>query len=296
MKSGFVSIIGRPNAGKSTLLNEILDRKIAITSDKPQTTRSRIMGILNEPGVQLVFVDTPGIHKPKHKLGAYMVQAARESIYDGDVIYYMVDASVPFGPGEEFILKALGKIDTPVFLLLNKTDKMEAQDVLQSIAAWQARYNFAEIFPLSALTGDNVRRLIDVTTEYLYDGPAYFSEEAVTDQSEKTVMSELIREKILRLTKEEVPHSVAVIIEDISRREDDGKLIVHALIYVERNSQKRIIIGKNGAMMKKIGVQSRHDIEELIGEEIVLNLWVKVKENWRDREALLKDLGLDGLE
>ncbi len=296
MKSGFVSIIGRPNAGKSTLLNEILDRKIAITSDKPQTTRNRIMGILNEPGVQLVFVDTPGIHKPKHKLGNYMVQAARESIYDGDVIYYMVDASVPFGPGEEFILKALEKVDTPVFLLLNKIDKMEAQDVLQSIVAWQARYDFAEIFPLSALTGDNVRRLINVTTGYLYDGPAYFSEDAITDQSEKTVMAELIREKILRLTKEEVPHSVAVLIEDISRREDDEKLIVHALIYVERSSQKRIIIGKNGVMMKKIGIQSRHDIEELIGEEIVLNLWVKVKENWRDRESLLKDLGLDGLE
>lgn len=296
MKSGFVSIIGRPNAGKSTLLNEILDRKIAITSDKPQTTRNRIMGILNEPGMQLVFVDTPGIHKPKHKLGNYMVQAARESIYDGDVIYYMVDASVPFGPGEEFILKALEKIDTPVFLLLNKTDKMDAEQVLRSIVAWQARYDFAEIFPLSALTGDNVKRLIAITTNYLYDGPAYFNDDAVTDQSEKTVMSELIREKILRLTKEEIPHSVAVLIEDMSRREDDDKLVVHALIYVERNSQKRIIIGKNGEMMKKIGIQSRHDIEDLLGEDIVLKLWVKVKENWRDRESMLKDLGLDGLE
>lgn len=295
MKTGFISLIGRPNAGKSTLLNEILDRKIAITSDKPQTTRNRIMGILTDSERQIIFVDTPGIHKPKHKLGSYMVQIARDSIFDGDVIFYVVDASVPFGAGEEFILETLKKVQTPIFLLLNKTDKLSSEDILKIILEWQSRGSFAEIFPLSALTGDNVERLLNVVSHYLHEGPTYFEEDAVTDQPEKTIMAELIREKILRLTEEEIPHSVAVLIENMSRR-DDGKLLVHGLIYVERKSQKGIIIGKGGKMMKKIGSQARRDIEMLLNEEVDLRLWVKVKENWRDREALLHDLGLDQVE
>lgn len=293
MKSGFISIIGRPNAGKSTLLNEILDRKVAITSDKPQTTRIRITGIYTDEEAQMVFIDTPGIHKPKHKLGSVMVDVAKESIYDGDVVYYMVDASVPFGGGEAYILKALEKVDIPVFLLLNKTDTMTGEQVLQTIVQWTERRPFAEIFPLSALTGDNVQPLLDVTKGYLADGTPFYPIDEITDQPEKVLMAELIREKILRLTNEEVPHSVAVMIERMERREADGKLVVYALIYVERSSQKRILIGKQGRMMKKIGIQARRDIEHLLDEAIDLKLWVKVKEAWRNHDMTLRDLGLD---
>lgn len=293
MKSGFISIIGRPNAGKSTLLNEILDRKIAITSDKPQTTRVRITGIYTDEEAQMVFVDTPGIHKPKHKLGSVMVDVARESIYDGDVIYYVVDASVPFGGGEAFILKALETARAPVFLLLNKTDTMAPEAILQAIVQWNERRSFAEIFPMSALTGDNVEALLTATKNYLPEGLPFYPADEITDQPEKVLMAELIREKILRLTNEEVPHSVAVVIEGTERRERDDKLVVYGLIYVERATQKRILIGKNGQMMKKIGTAARLDIEHLVGEEIDLKLWVKVKEAWRNHDSTLHDLGLD---
>lgn len=291
MKTGFISLIGRPNAGKSTLLNQILDRKIAIVSNKPQTTRTRITGILTDYDAQLVFVDTPGIHKPKHRLGQYMVEAARSSIYDGDVIYYVVDASVPFGGGEEFILNALKNVEAPVFLLLNKIDCMSSEEIMRAIIQWRERREFAEIFPLSAERGDNVERLLETTKGYMMDGPAFYPEDAVTDQPEKIVMSELIREKILRFTEEEVPHSVAVAIEHMERDEKDDKLIVHAMIYVERQSQKAILIGKQGSMMKRIGTAARRDIEMLLEERIYLKLWVKVKEDWRDKEGILHDLG-----
>ena len=293
MKTGFISLIGRPNAGKSTLLNQILERKIAIVSAKPQTTRTRITGIFTTPDAQMVFVDTPGIHKPKHRLDQYMQEAATSSIYDGDVIYYVVDASVPFGSGEQFILEQLKKIEAPVFLLLNKIDLMTPEEIMRTIVKWQSRHEFAEIFPLSAERGDNVDRLIETTKGYLFDGPSFYPEEAVTDQPERVIMSELIREKILRFTEEEVPHSVAVVIEHMERDEDDDKLVVHAAIYVERSGQKAIIIGQQGAMIKRIGTAARRDIEELLGEKIYLKLWVRVKENWRDREGVLHDLGFD---
>jgi GTP-binding protein Era len=298
MKIGFISLIGRPNAGKSTLLNEILDRKVAIVSDKPQTTRTRITGIYTTDQAQMVFVDTPGIHKPKSKLDRYMVEAAESSIYDGDVIYYLVDASVPYGKGEAFILDQLSRVDAPVFLLLNKVDKLQPEQVLKDIVQWQARGDFAEIFPLSAKMGDNVPELLQTTLGYLYDGPSFYPEDAVTDQPERVIMAELIREKILRLTSEEVPHSVAVAIEEMERDPQDDKLIVHAIIYVERESQKRILIGKGGSMMRRIGTAARKDIEFLQGEKIYLKTWVKVKENWRDREGVLHDLGynMDDLE
>ena len=283
MKTGFISLIGRPNAGKSTLLNQILERKIAIVSAKPQTTRTRITGIFTTPDAQMVFVDTPGIHKPKHRLDQY----------DGDVIYYVVDASVPFGGGEQFILDQLAKIEAPVFLLLNKIDMMTPEEIMRAIVKWQSRREFAEIFPLSAERGDNVDRLIETTKGYLFDGPNFYPEDAVTDQPERVVMAELIREKILRFTEEEVPHSVAVVIEHMERDEEDDKLIVHAAIYVERSGQKAIIIGKQGAMIKRIGTAARRDIEELLGEKVYLKLWVRVKENWRDREGVLHDLGFD---
>lgn len=293
MKSGFISLIGRPNAGKSTLLNQILERKIAIVSDKPQTTRTRITGIYTDTDAQMVFIDTPGIHKPKHRLGQYMVEVAQSSIYDGDVIYYMVDASVAFGSGEEYILRALESVEAPVFLLLNKIDKMSQEEIMRMILKWQTRRSFAEVFPLSAEKGDNVIELLQTTKNYLLEGPNFYPEDAVTDQPERIVISELIREKILRFTEEEVPHSVAVAVEHMERDEKDDKLVVHAIIYIERNSQKGIIIGKQGEMMKRIGSAARRDIEVLLGEKIYLKLWVKVKEKWRDREGVLHDLGFD---
>lgn len=291
MKTGFISLIGRPNAGKSTLINQILDRKIAITSSKPQTTRTRITGIFTTSDAQMVFIDTPGIHKPKDRLNQYMVEAARSTIYEGDVIFYVVDASVPFGPGEQFILDCLKDIDVPVFLLLNKIDCMTSEEIMRTIVKWQTRREFAEIFPLSAERGDNVDRLLETVKGYLIEGPNFYPEDAVTDQPERIVMSELIREKILRLTEEEVPHSVAVVIEHMERDESDDKLIVHAAIYTERQSQKAIIIGKQGQMIKRIGTAARRDIEELLGEKIYLKLWVRVKENWRNREGALHDFG-----
>ena len=293
MKTGFISLIGRPNAGKSTLINQILDRKIAITSAKPQTTRTRITGIFTTSDAQMVFIDTPGIHKPKDRLNQYMVEAARSTIYEGDVIFYVVDASVPFGPGEQFILDCLKDLDVPVFLLLNKIDMMTPEEIMRTIVKWQARREFAEIFPLSAERGDYVDRLLETVKGYLIEGPRFYPEDAVTDQPERIVMSELIREKILRLTEEEVPHSVAVVIEHMERDESDDKLIVHAAIYTERQSQKAIIIGKQGQMIKRIGTQARRDIEELLGEKIYLKLWVRVKENWRNREGALHDFGYD---
>ena len=293
MKTGFISLIGRPNAGKSTLINQILDRKIAITSSKPQTTRTRITGIFTTSDAQMVFIDTPGIHKPKGRLNQYMVEAARSTIYEGDVIFYVVDASVPFGPGEQFILDCLKDIDVPVFLLLNKIDCMTSEEIMRTIVKWQTRREFAEIFPLSAERGDNVDRLLETVKGYLIEGPNFYPEDAVTDQPERIVMSELIREKILRLTEEEVPHSVAVVIEHMERDESDDKLIVHAAIYTERQSQKAIIIGKQGQMIKRIGTAARRDIEELLGEKIYLKLWVRVKENWRNREGALHDFGYD---
>ena len=293
MKTGFISLIGRPNAGKSTLINQILDRKIAITSSKPQTTRTRITGIFTTSDAQMVFIDTPGIHKPKDRLNQYMVEAARSTIYEGDVLFYVVDASVPFGPGEQFILDCLKDIDVPVFLLLNKIDCMTSEEIMRTIVKWQTRREFAEIFPLSAERGDNVDRLLETVKGYLIEGPNFYPEDAVTDQPERIVMSELIREKILRLTEEEVPHSVAVVIEHMERDESDDKLIVHAAIYTERQSQKAIIIGKQGQMIKRIGTAARRDIEELLGEKIYLKLWVRVKENWRNREGALHDFGYD---
>ena len=293
MKTGFISLIGRPNAGKSTLINQILDRKIAITSSKPQTTRTRITGIFTTSDAQMVFIDTPGIHKPKDRLNQYMVEAARSTIYEGDVIFYVVDASVPFGPGEQFILDCLKDIDVPVFLLLNKIDCMTSEEIMRTIVKWQTRREFAEIFPLSAERGDNVDRLLETVKGYLIEGPNFYPEDAVTDQPERIVMSELIREKILRLTEEEVPHSVAVVIEHMERDESDDKLIVHAAIYTECQSQKAIIIGKQGQMIKRIGTAARRDIEELLGEKIYLKLWVRVKENWRNREGALHDFGYD---
>lgn len=294
MKSGFVAMIGRPNAGKSTLLNQILDRKIAIVSDKPQTTRNRITGIYTTEDVQIVFVDTPGIHKPKHKLGEYMVETAEKTLDDVDLIYYLVDASVKAGTGEEYVLNQVQQSGVPVFLLLNKVDKLTHEEIGQLLQQWQDKGKFAEIFPLSALQGDNVARLVEVTEKYLPEGPQYYPEDAVTDQPLEIVISELIREKALLLTHDEVPHSIAVFVENMER-DKAGKMQIEACIYVERDSQKGILIGKGGSMLKKIGIMARKDIEYLMGEKVYLKLWIKVREDWRNKKQVLSGLGYNEL-
>lgn len=290
MKSGFIAIIGRPNAGKSTLLNSILDRKVAIISDKPQTTRNRITGVWTRDEAQIVFLDTPGIHKPKHKLGQYMVDIAQSTLDEVDVIYYMVDATVEFGSGEAYIIERLKKVNTPVFLILNKTDLLKNEQILSSIAQWQNKMDFQELFPVSAKKGDNIDQLINKTLGYLPEGPKYYPDDAVTDQPEQVVISELIREKILNLTREEIPHSIAVVVEMMEKRANDT-VYIGATIFVERESQKGIIIGKKGEMLKSIGSAARNDIEFLLGNKIFLELWVKVKPDWRNKENILRNLG-----
>lgn len=291
-RSGFVAIIGRPNAGKSTLLNEILGRKVAIMSDKPQTTRNKITGVLTKEDAQLIFIDTPGIHKPKHKLGKYMVDVAEGSLEGVDLVYYMVDANVSFGSGEQYVVDQLSKSKTKVFLILNKIDLLTPEKVLQTISEWQSRADFAEVFPLSALKGANVKELVDKTIEYLPEGPQFYPEDAVTDQPEQVVIGELIREKVLHLTREEIPHSVAVIVEMLEPR-PKNMVYVGATIYVERDSQKGIVIGKKGALLKEISLKAREDIEHLLGNKVFLDLWVKVRDDWRNKERILRDLGYD---
>ena len=292
MKTGFVAMIGRPNAGKSTLLNQILDRKVAIVSDKPQTTRNRITGILTTEEVQIIYVDTPGIHKPHHKLGEFMVETAESTLYDVDVVYYLVDASQAFGKGEQYVLEQVKQAGVPAFLLLNKMDLLTPEKQVTLLTQWQQRGEFAEVFPISALKGNNVAELVAVTIDYLEEGPMYYPEDAVTDQPKEIVIAEMIREKILLMTHDEVPHSIAVTVEDISRQKD-GKLHINAAIYVDRQSPKGIIIGKQGTMLRKIGSQARRDIEYLLGEKIYLELWVKVNEDWRNKRSVLKTMGYE---
>ena len=292
MKTGFVALVGRPNAGKSTLLNQILERKIAIVSEKAQTTRHRTTGILTNETGQIVFLDTPGIHKPRHKLGERMVEIAQSSLFDADVIYYLVDVTSDFGAGEQYIVQQLQKASAPVFLILNKVDQVGKERVLHQISEWQHRLEFAEIFPLSAKKGDNVAQLIETTFNYLEEGPQFYPAESVTDQPEEVVIAELIREQILLATRDEVPHSIAVIVEQM-KLQDDGKIYVGATIYVERDSQKGIIIGRGGMMLRKIGSKARREIEFLLGEKVYLDLWVKVNEDWRNKESAVKSFYYD---
>lgn len=289
-KSGFVSIIGRPNVGKSTLLNRLVGQKVAIISDKPQTTRHRIRSVLTLPEAQVVFVDTPGIHKPKHKLGRYMVDTALETLGEVDVILMVVDADKKSGPGDEFILEQLRKTDTPVLLVLNKIDRVGKPEILPMIDHFSRKFGFAEIIPVSARTGENLERLVSVLVGYLPEGPRYYPEDAVTDQPENLILSELVREKVLWLTRQEVPHSVAVVIDEAFTGEK-GVQVIRATIYVERDSQKAILIGENGKMMREIGRKARLEIERLLGVKVFLELWVKVKPGWRQDERSLQSLG-----
>lgn len=290
MKSGFVSIVGRPNVGKSTLINSIVGEKIAIVSEKPQTTRTRIQGIITRERGQVILVDTPGIHKPKHLLGEYMVKVSTRSLEEVDIIYYMVDVTRPFGSGEKFIINQLVNASVPVFLLVNKIDLADENSIKEFIHPFCNEMHFAEVIPLSAALGTNIDQLLDTTFNYLPEGPLYYPSDNFTDQPESFIAAEIIREKALQLTRDEVPHSLAVEVEEY-KQQSNGKLYLRAAIYTERESQKGIIIGKNGQMLKTIGEQSRHDIEKMVDSPVYLDLWVKVKKNWRDDEGNLNQLG-----
>ncbi len=292
-KSGFVALIGRPNVGKSTLLNKILGQKIAIMSDKPQTTRNKIRAVYTDDHGQIVFIDTPGVHKPKSKLGSYMMNITLTTLQEVDLILYLIDVTDKFGPGEQFIIEQLNQIKrTPVYLVLNKIDLVHPEALLPIIDQYRNRYQFTEVIPISALQGNNVKTLIEQTYNVLPEGPNYYPADQVVEHPERFIVSELIREKILHLTREEVPHSIAVVIEQMKQGDENPDTVhIHAAIYTERSSQKGIIIGKNGQMLKEVGKQARIDIENLLGSKVFLELWVKVKEDWRNREYLLKDFG-----
>ncbi|KQL58003.1 MULTISPECIES: GTPase Era [Bacillaceae] len=291
-KSGFVSIIGRPNVGKSTLLNRIIGQKIAIMSDKPQTTRNKVQGVYTTNDAQIVFIDTPGIHKPKHRLGDFMMKVATNTLREVDLILYVIDADAKFGPGEQFIIDRLKDTKTPVFLIVNKIDKVSKEALLEIIASYRERYEFEEVVPISALEGENVGTMMDQIKVHLDEGPQYYPSDQITDHPERFIVAELVREKALHVTKEEIPHSLAVVIEQMKRR-DNGKVYVGATIIVERSSQKGIIIGKHGSMLKEIGQKARVDIEALLGSSVFLELWVKVQKDWRNRPSQLKDYGFN---
>lgn len=288
-KSGFVAILGRPNVGKSTLLNQIMGEKITITSDKAQTTRNKIQGIYTTDEEQIVFIDTPGIHKPKHQLGQFMVETALSTLNEVDMILFMVNVSEKMGPGDRFIMERLENLNTPVFLVLNQIDKVHPDELLPIITDYQGVMDFDEIVPVSAIDGNNVDRLLKVISSYLEEGPQFYPSDQVSDHPEYFIVQELIREKVLQLTREEIPHSVAVMVESMER---DGDIIdVQATIAVERNSQKGIIIGKQGSMLKEIGTRARKDIQTLLGSKIYLELWVKVQDDWRDKPRDLNRFG-----
>jgi GTPase len=289
-KSGFVSIIGRPNVGKSTLMNHIIGQKIAIMSDKPQTTRNKIHGVYTSDEGQIVFLDTPGIHKPNSKLGDYMMKVAHSTLGEVDAILFLVDVSEGIGGGDRYIIEQLKPITTPVILVMNKIDRIHPDELFAIITTYKDLYSFAEIVPISALKGNNVTTLLEQIVRYLPEGPQYYPADQVTDHPEQFVCAELIREKILHLTREEIPHSIAVHIEDM-KVESNGLVRISAVIFVERDSQKGIIIGKQGTLLKEIGQKSREDIEALLGSKVFLELWVKVKKDWRNQERVLKDLG-----
>ncbi|WP_093335535.1 GTPase Era [Salibacterium halotolerans] len=289
-KSGFAAIIGRPNAGKSTLLNHVLGEKIAIMSDKPQTTRNRIQGVYTSSESQIIFIDTPGIHKPKHRLGDFMVQSAVQTLQDVDLILFIIDANDRYGPGESYILEQLQQVSTPVFLVMNKIDQLHPDQLLEKIDSYRRRADFSEVVPISALQGNNVDTLIEQITGYLEEGPQFYPEDQLTDHPERFVVSELVREKVLHLTEDEVPHSIAVYIEDMKEREE-GAVYIAAVIVVERPSQKGIIIGKQGSMLKEIGKRARLDIESLLGSNVHIDLWVKVQKDWRNSRFQLNEYG-----
>jgi GTPase len=290
-KSGFISIIGRPNVGKSTFLNRVIGQKIAIMSDKPQTTRNKVQGVLTLEDSQLIFIDTPGIHKPKHRLGDFMMKVAQNTLKEVDLVLFMVNAHEGYGRGEEFIIEKLQNVKTPVFLVINKIDLIHPDQLFKLIESYNEKFNFAEIVPISALEGNNIEKLLEQIKERMPEGPQFYPADQVTDHPERFIVSELIREKALHLTREEIPHSLAVVIEKMERQPEKDMVHVMATIIVERDSQKGIIIGKQGGMLKEIGKRARHDIESLLGSKVFLELWVKVQKDWRNKASQLRDFG-----
>ncbi|KRM43643.1 GTPase Era [Lentilactobacillus parafarraginis] len=288
-RSGFVAIVGRPNVGKSTFLNRVVGQKIAIMSDKAQTTRNKIQGVYTTDDAQIVFIDTPGIHKPQNKLGDFMMDSALSALREVDAVLFMVNATERRGAGDNFIIKQLQNVDKPIYLLINKIDEISPDDVMAIIEQYKDALPFKEVFPISALQGNNVPELISALTNELPNGPQYYPKDQVTDHPERFVISELIREKVLQMTRQEIPHSTAVYIESIKKQ--DELLRIQATIIVERDGQKAIVIGKGGSMLKKIGTMARKDIENMMGNKVYLELWVKVEAHWRDKANLLNSYG-----
>ncbi len=290
-QSGFIALVGRPNAGKSTLINRLTGHKIAIVSDKPQTTRNSIRGVYTDEKMQAVFIDTPGVHKPKYQLGQRMMAEVDGALSGCDLVFYLTDVTQPFGAGERYILQMLAETKRPVFLILNKIDLLEKDQLLPLIANYTEKYPFAEVVPLSALTGDNSDAIKPLLLRYLPQGPQYYPEDAISDFPENMLAAELIREQVLRLTSQEVPHSVAVTVNTMEERSED-LLYIEAVIYVERDSQKGILIGKQGAMLKKIGSAARLEIQRLFACRVYLDLRVKSRRDWRDNSGLLENMFL----
>lgn len=291
MKVGFVSIVGRPNAGKSTLINSIIGSKVAIVSDKAHTTRNNIQGIYNDDDSQIIFIDTPGIHKPMHKLGKYMNSQSYYSIEDTNVILFMVDATEKIGKGDKFILEKLKEVDSNVFLILNKVDRIKKENLFPMIEEYNKLFDFKEIIPISALKKDNIDDLIKTIKKYLDEGERYYSEDYYTDKSINFMVSEIVREKVLNLTHEEVPHAVTCVLEKYD--EEKNSIHINVLIIVEREGIKRILVGHSGSMIKEIGIEARKDIEELVGKKVYLELFVKTVNNWREKDKYLAEFGFN---
>ncbi|MDK3980654.1 GTPase Era [Staphylococcus pseudintermedius] len=289
-KSGFVTIIGRPNVGKSTFVNRVIGHKIAIMSDKAQTTRNKIQGVMTQQDAQIVFLDTPGIHKPKHKLGDYMMKVAKNTLSEIDAVMFMVNVNEEIGRGDEYIMEMLKTVKTPVFLVLNKIDLVHPDALMPRIEQYQRYMGFAEIIPISALEGHNVDHFINVLKSYLPEGPQYYPDGQISDHPEQFVVSELIREKILQTTSEEIPHAIGVNVERMTQESED-RVHIEAVIYVERDSQKGIVIGKGGKKLKEVGKRARLDIEHLLGSKVYLDLWVKVQKDWRNKSSFIKQMG-----
>ena len=291
--SGFVSLVGRPNVGKSTLMNRLIGEKIAIISNKPQTTRNRVQSILTKNDFQIVFIDTPGIHRPRHKLGEYMVKSAETTLNEVDAVLMLIEPTDKIIEADRLIIEKFAKVKSPVILVINKIDTVERERVFKVIDEYRKLYDFAEIVPISAFEGTNTDELLSVIRKYLPEGPQYFPSDMVTDQPERQIASEIIREKALRLLEDEIPHGIAVEITEMKKRKEGNLVDVRATIFCEKDSHKGIIIGKHGDMLKKIGTKARGDIERLLGSPIYLELWVKVKKDWRDSDFLLKNFGYD---
>lgn len=295
-KSGFVTLIGRPNVGKSTLMNRLIGQKIAITSNKPQTTRNRIQTVYTDERGQIVFLDTPGIHKAKNKLGEYMVNVAERTLKEVDVVLWLVEPTTYIGAGEQHIAAQLRTIRTPVVLVINKVDTVKKEEILKFIDAYKDICDFAEIVPVSALKGQNTDTILDVIFQYLPYGPQFYDEDTVTDQPQRQIVAEMIREKALRSLDEEIPHGIAVTIEKMKERSNGKVVDIEATIICERDSHKGIIIGKGGAMLKKIGSAARYEIEKMLEMKVNLQIWVKVRKDWRDSDLFIKNFGYDKKE